>query len=168
MVAPFAISVGNSRKEAVKMTETNLIKEIQHSSLSWDTVANSNFKALANAIVEGGVELTHLTNPVTYLNGTTGNGSEAWIWKNGDAKLAVVFMAYFKLGNNANGQIIGRLPDVLQPYSDFQVPANQDGVITNGYNSAGPTTDLYYFNWSSASGDTSLGDRRATLIYMAK
>lgn len=61
-----------------------------------------------------------------------------------------------------------KLPDSLQPHSDFQVPINQDGLMTNGYSASGPTTDLYYFNWSGTSTDTSLGDRRATLIYIAK
>lgn len=132
----------------------------------WDRNVNQVVDAV-NTLV-GGVEPTHLDNPVTYVNGTTGNGSEAWIWKSGTVKLAVVFLKFFKLGKNASGQIIGKLPDVLQPHSDFQVPINQDGLVTNGYSASGPTTDLYYFNWSGTNTDTSLGDRRATLIYIAK
>lgn len=140
------------------------LQTINKGQSDWQENVNATIQAV-NSLM-GGVEPTHLTNPVTYLNGTTGNGSEAWIWKSGSVKLAVVFLKFFKLGKNANGQIIGRLPDTLQPHSDFQVPINQDGEITNGYSSAGPTPDLYYFNWNSASGDTSIGDRRATLVYI--
>lgn len=139
------------------------IDHISPQAPHWDRNVNEVIDAV-NTLM-GGVEPTHLTDPVTYVNGTTGNGSEAWIWKLGSVKLAIVFLKFFKLGENASGQVIGKLPDALLPYSDFQAPVNQDGLITNGY---GPSTDLYYYNWNGTNTATNVGDRRATLFYIAK
>lgn len=141
------------------------LQTVSKGQSDWQENVNQTIQAV-NSLMAG-VEPTHLTNPVTYLNGTTGNGSEAWIFEEGSVKLVVVYLGFFKLAQNMNGKIVMQLPDTLKPHSEFQVPINQDGLITNGYNSAGPTTDVYYFNWNSSSGDTSLGDRRATLIYIA-
>lgn len=135
--------------------------------------AQNDWQEPVNKIVDAvnglmaGVEPTHLDNPVEYLNGTTGAGTQAWVWQKGSVKLVVIALALFKLAKDQSGQVIMRLPDNLKPVTEFQVPVNQDGLITNGYTTDGPNTDIYYFNFTGSNVPTEQGDRRATLIYLA-
>lgn len=138
------------------------IANVKKAQIDWQTPVNEVISAV-NSLVAG-VEPTHLTNVFSYLNGVTGNGSEAWYWVIGGCKLVYLFTGSFQTPNGFQTDDVSmEVPDEIAPLHETNILVSRDDILINEY---GATNKFRVFitNNTSSTKVTGIG----SVFYLAK
>lgn len=138
------------------------IANVKKAQIDWQTPVNEVISAV-NSLVAG-VEPTHLTNVFSYLNGVTGNGSEAWYWVIGGCKLVYLFTGSFQTPNGFQTDDVSmEVPDEIAPLHETNILVSRDDILINEY---GATNKFHVFitNNTSSTKVTGIG----SVFYLAK
>lgn len=138
------------------------IANVQKAQNDWQENVNQTIQAV-NGLTAGG-EPTHLTNVFSYLNGVTGNGSEAWYWVIGGCKLVYLFTGSFQTPNGFQTDDVSmEVPDEIAPLHETNILVSRDDILINEY---GATNKFHLFitNNTSNTQVTGIG----SVFYLAK
>lgn len=138
------------------------LQSITKGQSDWQDNVNQTIQAV-NGLM-GGVEPTHLTNVFSYLNGVTGNGSEAWYWVIGGCKLVYLFTGSFQTPNGFQTDDVSmEVPDEIAPLHETNILVSRDDILINEY---GATNKFHVFitNNTSSTKVTGIG----SVFYLAK
>ena len=105
---------------------TTQIETVQKAQDDWQTPVNQVINAVNGLL--GGVEPTHLANPISCINGTTVQNSNAYYWPAGKYKL-VLLHVYSMAGNKdaiSHYQPAFQVPDELKPIVSVRIGLTQD------------------------------------------
>lgn len=105
---------------------TQSIEEVKKAQGDWQTPVNKVINAVNGLL--GGVEPTHLANPISCINGTTVQHSDAYYWKAGKYKL-VLLDIYNMAGSQdaiTHYQSAFQVPDEIKPIVSVRMGLTQD------------------------------------------
>lgn len=138
------------------------IEEVKKAQGDWQAPVNKVINAVNGLL--GGVEPTHLTNVFNYLNGVTGNGSEAWYWVLGGCKLVYLFTGSFQTPKGFQTDDVGmEVPDDIAPLHETNILVSRDNILINGY---GATNRFHVFVTNNTSSTQTSGI--GSVFYLAK
>lgn len=138
------------------------INQVAKGQSDWQENVNQTIQAVNG--LTAGAEPTHLTNVFSYLNGVTGNGSEAWYWVIGGCKLVYLFTGSFQTPNGFQTDDVSmEVPDEIAPLHETNILVSRDDILINEY---GATNKFHVFitNNTSSTKVTGIG----SVFYLAK
>ena len=134
------------------------LARVPYGQPGWD----KNFNAVVDAVNElmGGGEVTHIDNPLTFLNNAQANSS-AYVISKQDTKIVILSVAHFNPGNIASGTPVATIPDSIAPCDDNYIRMT---LAQNLFLANTGTTRLDL--WRVDTGGSS--DLYGTAVYAAK
>lgn len=137
---------------------TTQIEEVKKAQDDWQAPVNKVINAVNGLL--GGVEPTHLANPISCINGTTVQHSDAYYWKAGKYKL-VLLDIYNMTGSQdaiTHYQSAFQVPDEIKPIVSVRMGLTQDVMAADQGNGN-------FVLW--AKGSAKLTELSGSVLYLA-